>query len=411
MKKSMLLLLATLLLSGICMAEVPLHGWKPHDEFNDYSVETHGDYIYALECGEISFGNEPPYRTTVYDLQENPICTVDGMFAQYYDENTGKTRFGLEDGYGVVWTGENENGIVWAIVSDKGELLIGDLTDASGFVGDYAYYSRSFGIPLLEKILQKLDFNIGFCGRIDKEGNRLELAGSKLNAPDELGYMVLQLHGWDGVPQDSDRFMYVDGNGKPAIDCVYERAYPFVDGAAVVKYEGKYMLIDPSGDMICEISRKWGSEVGVYKAFSAEILAADSDAGLLLINRRGEIINQTAFTWVSAGLMAFGDMDILICEDAEGISHFMSMDGETLAALPIENWSCGSDAKTIWVKMDGLWGMLDVQGIYGEPGSFASDDRYMDLELPVGQLPDGSWVTIGERGEALETAEAPEFNW
>ena len=63
MKKCMLLLLATLLLSGICMAEVPLHGWKPHDEFNDYSVKTHGNYIYALECGEISFGYKVILKT------------------------------------------------------------------------------------------------------------------------------------------------------------------------------------------------------------------------------------------------------------------------------------------------------------------------------------------------------------
>ncbi len=367
MKKHLMILLAVLLLSGICMAEVPLHGWKPHDEFNDHSVETHGDYIYALECGEISFGNEPPYRTTVYDLQGNPICTVDGMFAQYYDGNTSKMRFGLEDGYGVVWTDENENGIVWAIVSDKGEMLIDNLSDASGFVGDYAYYSRSFGIPLLEKILEKLDFNIGFCGRIDREGNRMEIVGSKLNAPDELGYMVLQLHGWDGIPRDSDRFMYVDGDGDPVINYMYERAYPFVDGAAVVKFEGKYMLIDPSGKMICEISRKWAEEVNIYEAFSAAVLVTDGADGLQLINRDGALIIDTPFQTVDSGLSGWAglpDMGILLCKDLEGTSHFIDMEGKTLCSMKIESWNrFYGDPDVVWVQVDGLWGRLDVKGI------------------------------------------------
>lgn len=413
--KKIILMAAIIMLLNACLAEVPLRAWKPHDEFQAHEVEAKGDYIYAMECGELTFGYEPPYRTTVYDLQENPLFTVDGYFAQYFDDISGGYHSGLNDGFGVVWTGKNRDGIVWGVVSDTGEMLMDGLKDVKGVQDGYIYYSRDFGIPLLDRIMGKLGINTGFCGKFNLQGDRLELIGSNLNAPDEQGCMILQLCGWDASPRDSDRFIYVDENGDPVIDCAYGAAYPFVDGAALVRRDGSYMLIDTSGDMICEISGDWVRGAGYTRAYSAPLLPIDTPRGMVLVNRRGEIVNDTPFVSADANLLEHLRIDVLICEDEEGLSHFVDGEGRTLFTMNLENWQwSSSDPKVLWVQSDGLWGRLDVQGFYGEPCSFTSADRYQKIELfaeiLVGQLPGGSWVAIGEMGEATGPAEAPDYD-
>ena len=422
MKKLPAMAALAILLAACAQAqEVPLHGWKPHDEFGACCVETKGDYIYALEAGASSFGYDPPYRTTVYDLDENPLFTVDGYFAQYYDGISNVNRSGLSDGFGVVWLNEdNESGIEWGVVSDTGEMLMDGLTDVNGVWDGYIYYSRDFGVPLLDKIAdrleRKLGVHTGVCGRFNLEGDRLELPGTNLSGPDGQGYMILQLWGWDS-PQDSDRFVYVDESGEIAIDYAYEQAWPFVDGSAVVKKGGAYMLIAPDGAEICPISSNWNSGWMSYpRAFSAPVLPMDTPQGMVLVNRRGEVVNDTPYAEVQSDMIGWLHADILVCVDDAGISHFVDAQGEVLFSLPLENWRWHSnDPDVLWAQQDGLWGRLDVQGIYGEPGQYTSADRYlqvehMDEDLTVGQKTDGSWVAIGEMGEAAGPAEAPDYD-
>ena len=386
--------------------------WQPHDGFGGVEIETKGDYTYAFEYGEASWGYEPPYRTTVFDAEGKKLFSVEGYFPDNWN-SVGEGSGGLKDGMGVVWMDSSpEQGIVWGVVSENGEMLMEDLEDISDYEDGYIYYSRDFGIPLLDRLFDKFDIKAGLCGRFNLAGDRLELVGSYLSPPDEEGYMILKPWGWDSILNDSDRFGYVDETGKAAISCTYERAYPFVDGAAVVKKAGCYMLIDPEGEEICEISRTWAGGAGYLRAFEAPVLPIDRDGGLVLINRRGEVINETPFAAVYANVFANLNADIMQCEDAEGIAHFVDAEGRVLFSKKIENTLWRSlDPDVLWVQEGELWGRLDVKGAYGKPGEYTSQDRYRTLdsidESFIGQLPDGSWVKIGEMGQALEKTDAP----
>jgi len=213
--------------------------------------------------------------------------------------------------------------------------------------------------------------------------------------------MRLQTIGGDFIVLDTDRYAYVDAEGKAAIQKVFERAYPFTDGSAVVKYNGEYMLIDPKGEKICDVSFEWGENVGYERAYACKLAATDGENGMLLIDRKGNVVNDTPWKFVSAGLMVFRNNEIWLCEDFDGLQHFVDADGNDLFALDMEDMLWADDNETIiWAKVDGLWGRVDCLGVEGEPG-YTSDDRYVELELPMGRIEDIGWVEIEPNGDAI----------
>jgi len=249
-----------------------------------------------------------------------------------------------------------------------------------------------------------------YVGLIDANGVRFERAGDAIHdAADEMGFYSLHT--------PDKEWIYVDSDGGQVIDQHYDFAYPFIDGAAVVKQQGGYFLIDTNGETIGDLQWRWPLEDDwdwnwLYgwtfdKMYKLQVFPVDVGNGYRLADRSGSFIDDVIWKEIYE---TFGDEEIFICRDFDGKEHLIGMDGREAVPGAWDEIMKSNIPGCAWAQEDGLWGLIDLFGREAEPGAYLSDARYLGIYYNVACLPDGeNWVYYNSRGEAAAPGYTPDI--
>ena len=319
-------------------------------------------YIYALTYGDIGWPFQPPYHTDVYDGNGNLIFGTDGYFVREFS-----------DGIAVVQRDDS----TYDVIDEQGNVRVKGM-------------ERN---PLVK------DGRVYYAGEADGEQrclvisaqDILEAQGISIEGPDGEGLYAVQVSGYQYMDDEENRFGYVDGSGAMVIEPVFRRAYGFVDGAAVVKQDGLYHLIDRSGSQIGELTWTWAPDMEGEAVMEQPVIPIGMNDGYRLIDRRGEYVIDEVFA--EAG-MTFAD-EYLILKDADGNTCLADGAGAIVYRGAIEDWMIFAgeeNGRCLFGKTEGLWRCVFIDGEEELPGAvFADAYPYSDGCL-LATLRDGSRV-------------------
>lgn len=297
----------------------------------------------------------------------------------------------------------------YAILNPDGSLLVDQLFLCWELEdGTLSYEKKISGEP--DDPLSDENGMIRMVGLIDDRGIMFERPGHAIYdvADEQELYRVAGRNGW----------IYVDSTGRQVFPESYDEAYPFVDGAAVVKQD-EYFLIDTEGNAVGNLKWTWSPEedmdwMWAYgweldKLFSFPVFPVGVEGGYRLADRQGNSIGDVL--WKEIYEM-YGEEPVFICKDFDDMKYFIGMDGREVAPGAWEDICEGEVPGYAWVKRDGLWGKIDLFGAVGEPGAYLSDDRYSEIynvyDYFTACLPDGeTWVYCNSRGAAISPGHEP----
>ena len=328
-------------------------------------------YIYAQSVGHNDgWETAGPYVLSVYDKDMKLISGLEGV----------SDTWPFAQGF-VVWREEAPN----AAVDFHGNEIISNLYGWNIVDGEL-YYSYTIenrlnnlleGIKLgRDRLRRGLVKYLGFewenanavtallddtiiSGILHADGSRMEIKADDILEKDAAGLYRAERNGLWG---------YVDEGGKWVLEPIYDEAYPFVDGAAVVyrKADESYRLIDMNGEQTGNAEWKNTS------VFGLPLIPVEND-GLRLLNRSGGYIGCELFHQANDGSCSVYEGHLLL-RDSENRVCVVDMKGEVLLRLEIDEWNdIGSD-RYLWAKEGDHWGLMDI---FGEnPGRWKIEPRF-----------------------------------
>lgn len=331
------------------------------------AIDFSGDYVCLLEYGSADFSFYPPYTTTVYDQDLNRVGLLDAWvirdFAPY-----SKAEF--NDGH-------------YGIVAPDGTILIRGLERINDFQDGYASYVR-------EEQADR-DNKISICGLVDVKGNVVEAPGVDMKPANE-GLYIVKTNGMEFMLEDTDRYGYVNSVGEMVIPAEYQRAYAFIDGAAVVCKDGEYFLIDIYGNRIGDLSWKWTAESYSFAVFEMPLVAVGVDGGYRLADRRGAFVSDEIYTEINTeALRDENDLPFFFASKGDGRYYLVGMDGKLLYEEEFSSYGwAGNDSGYVWLETEAGYGRFDLAN-----RAFTSEDRYADIPYDgAGTLNDGNETAV-----------------
>ena len=292
---------------------------------NVRGAQVFGDLTFMLEGEEKDFlFYEGPYVTDVYDRDRNPVARLNGLV------------WSAADGYCVVM---NNDGDYDVLDGDFNAVLTG-LAYAPEIRDGRIHYTRRAENPisrLLEPL--KLDYRhvswvlrhylhvdgwwhdalvgplapLEYCGVADGTGVLLEVSGTAIEGPDAAGLYRVNVGGRGYRYWPLDRWGYLRPDGTWAVVPAYDAAYPFVDGAAVVRlYDDSWMLIDETGAQVGDITWRWQPDMWWLSALALPVVpvslpdetsdSTESGDVYRLMDRRGNLIGDATYRQANEAL-------------------------------------------------------------------------------------------------------------
>ncbi len=250
------------------------------------------------------------------------------------------------------------------------------------------------------RAVDAIDAGTSICGIMDERGRCMEAEGVDMGLPDGKGWRWVKVAGFRLSNSNGDRYGYVDESGGFVLPPVYERAFGFVEDAAVVARDGEYFLIDRQGRRVGDLSWKWTADSYSLAVFEFSAVPVEAQGGYRLADRQGNWVSDDVWTEV---------VDVpepgryLTARDQEGAYHFLGPNGLPLFPLTCENYVYTmGDAEVIWAQQGGRWGRLNVCGPDCAPGTYLSENRYSELYFDsVGLTDGGEWVLVDDAGNAV----------
>lgn len=340
------------------------------------AVDFSGDYVCLLEYGSADFSFYPPYTTTVYDQDMKKVGLLDAWIIRDFAPYS-KAEF--NDGH-------------YGIVGPDGTILLCGMERIGDFENGYASYVR-------EEQADR-DHKISICGLVDIQGNVVEALGVDIKPANE-GLYIVKTNGMEFMIEDTDRYGYVNGVGEMVIPAEYQRAYAFVDGAAVVYRDGEYFLIDTYGNRISGLSWKWTAESYSLSVFEMPLVAVGVEGGYRLANRRGEFVSDEIYAEINAEPMRDeNDLPFFFAKKVNGDYCLVGMDGKQLYDGKIKSYGwAGGDSGHVWLETEEGYGRYDIINRV-----FTSEDRYAEMPFDgAGTLNDSAEteVQIDREGNAV----------
>lgn len=349
------------------------------------------DCAYVLTFGEAGFGYEPPYHTDVYDCDRKLLFGADAWFVRGFDSDYAILAFD-DDTYGAMnrdgkilvsglssmpWTdgGDNAYGSTRTGALHTVRTVKNPLNDWLRPLKldrhHMEYYLGLLGIDLdrrwAEALLSFYDDGCA-CGIVEPDGTpRFEITGAAIYGPDEAGLYRYQASGYDGIILPTDMWGYVDRDGNPVLEAVYNEAYPFVDGAAVVRQGKRWHLIDVEGNQVGDITWTWRPNDWRLDTLALPVIPIENPdgEGYRVIDRRGAYVTdevfQTAGDAFNGRLLVLVEMDEHQ-NDLEQRLCIMDGSGKVTLRLPNDLYLWAEDDDAIAVRQDGGVGLMAVDG-------------------------------------------------
>lgn len=337
------------------------------------------------------------YITQVYDHELNYLNSFAGCIWRDFEDDWARIRFN-----------DGKEGIL----TDRGELLLdGDRQGSVCFdhidEGIVTYASaESRERTVREKLLMRFGLikrgkrYESSCGILFKDGRQLDIDGFSISGPDSEGLFCVGIKKPAGLlnSEVEQLYGYIDVQGNWTIPPVYEYADAFVDGTAIAKKNGQYVLIDPQGQSVALLK---GTHNYYCQRYGKYIFSRKQDGKYTLFDARGQVLldgiiyfDSSYFSWNNVAYM----------RDAEHGLWLIELDNDRL--LDCRPWSdfylCkNGDPSVIWLQeAGGLYGCYDRESLQR-----VNDYRYAWLYGRCAQLPeDGSYVFIDGRGAPLDPA-------
>ena len=363
---------------------------RPYEDIDVY------DRLVAVETctGEVICDEHHDYFTQVYDLELNYLTSFDGHI-------TG----GFENGWARIYFNDGRQGVL----TDRGELLLDD--DRQDRVcfdyideGAVTYKSsESRERTVREKLLMRFGLikrgkrYESSCGVLFKDGRQLDIDGFSISGPDSEGLFCVGVEKPAGLlnSEVEQLYGYIDAQGSWAIPPIYEYAGAFIDGAAIVKMDGQYALIDPQGQRVTPPDTYNG-----WKRYGNYTFFRNQDDKYTLFDARGQVLFDEI---IDCNLSPY---NVIYMRDAENGLWLIDLDNDRI--LDCRAWSdfCScenEDPSVIWLKeADGLYGCYDRESLQR-----VNNYRYaaMNTYFYSAQLPKyGGHVYIDGRGTPLGPA-------
>ena len=275
-------------------------------------VSAHGDLLFVPNWSE----EAGDYHTQALDKDGQVRFETDGQFVAE----------GLQPAAGLVFRDWAMEGW-YSLIDARGRRMMEPFGEYS--VGDDGslYYARTVRVPLCtlllragydrERVRRGLEYYLGVsmalsgtltdfmqwqeprCGVVRPDGSRMEVRGLSMESRDGAGlYRVFEQDDtgiysiWQYGP--SVRVGYVDDSGAFVIEPRYDRAWPFVDGTAVVESFGACFLIDTSGNHVGSLA--WtADDAGINGALNYPLIPVYTGVGLQIADRRGQLVSDDLF--------------------------------------------------------------------------------------------------------------------
>jgi len=362
----------------------------------------------------------PPFHTDIYDSRMNLIFSADARlvdFGGYYHAQYGDGSLGVLDMDGNVilsgvksltfrddgtisyhWEQYRHSNVFEACVDIVGNALDRALWKNKGNYRDrncVEWVLYRFGIVTQPREV------IPISGILFEDGTVFEYSGDLYRDSME-DYSGSIKHGGEGLylvhvggGEYKDGWIYIDQTGNQAIPGRFDRAYTFIDGAAVVyDYNDGYRLIGKDGKMVSDIhwTDLWIND-DVYEHTVFPVYLCDNDNGFhyRIMDRRGNFISDTLYRSVDWDYHGW-----FCATNVRGKSTFLREDGSLAINGIWDGHFIGENdgAPGPWVKIDGLIYQIDKQT--GKP---THEQGYSDVIYDCARLPDGeNCVVIDEKG-------------
>ena len=381
----------------------------------ELSITADEDFLYVLSYGSAGWDYGPPYRTEVYDADMNRVYTGAVWFIRLFGE--------LSEDYAVV---RHEDG-GYALMDRSFDEAISAMADSLPEVAEGCVFYRTHVENPLADAMEALGLDrarverglvrylgangadaedltefmapLSRCGVIRPDGTATEVYGAEIRTLGRTDppYCV-KATGYESLILPTDRYGYVDTDGEYVIPPVYSDAYPFVDGAAVVREGDRWHLIDETGARVGTVEWSYDeSDNWSLECFAQRVIPVQADGGFRLIGRRGESITDEVFA--GAG-MTFGAGHFLLTS-GDGDLCVLDGDGRECLRVACDDYTFSNDvADALWLRVDGLYGLMGLDGRWRiEPCAERVD--WLPDDLYAVQLPGGRWVYMDHAGRQL----------
>ncbi|MBQ3080282.1 MAG: WG repeat-containing protein [Clostridia bacterium] len=388
----------------------------------DRTCIVEGNFIY-MSAGMNSFFYESPYHTDVCNLEGNIVFSQDVQFIRPFGEIT-------ED-YAVIQYNDGS----YAIVNREWKTVVSGITDSTPeFAGGCIFYRSETEKPLTafmeslnlsrERMMRGLKRYFGMeeekadaatefmlpvkkCGVILPDGSRIDVPGTDIRT---LGRseppLCIKVNGWNFISDENDRYGYIDIFGQFVLPPIYRDAYPFVDGAAVVREGDAWRLIDETGAQVGDIEWTWGDQdMWEMNVLAMQVIPVRTEAGYRLIDRRGEFVTDEVFSQAGRTL---GDNHLMLT-DREGRTCVIDSCGKECFRVNSDDFIWFSaEPDAVWFRVDGLLGLMGLDGNWIiEP--FAERIDRVGNETYSAALTDGKTVYMDRAARHL--APAPDMSY
>jgi len=163
--------------------------------------------------------------------------------------------------------------------------------------------------------------------------------------------------------EQKGRWGYITGDGRPAIDPQYERAYRFVGDRAVVRQNGQYGFIDPSGTLVIPPT------LAAAGPFSEGLAPVRPDSLWGFIDRAGTMIVEPQFRLSPTVTDHLPSTDSLAGP---------ADDSPPSAVVPSVRLTSYFSENRARIRRNGRWGYIDRTGQTVIPPQFARAGRFRD---------------------------------
>lgn len=190
------------------------------------------------------------------------------------------------------------------------------------------------------------------------------------------------------VQDDSDKWGYVDTSGNVVIPCIYNAAWPFSDGMALVEDDsGKRGYIDKAGRVIVPCIYKYADD------FSEGLARVEDASGKMgFIDKTGRVVIPCIYN------IAYNFSDgLAVVKDDSGKRGYIDKAGKVIVpCIYNDAWSF-SDGLAMIKDDSGKWGYIDMAGRVVIPCIYNGACSFSD-GLAMVEDDSRKWVYIDKTG-------------
>lgn len=352
-------------------------------------------YEYSVLCMQISSGNfqssvdaGEPFDPTLFSIRENDKwgymdATGDVIIeTDFHDVKRSARTFP----FGLIPVRNSEK--LWGYCNLEGKMVIDYTYDKADifedgvaqveFESEYGFTTDGGYIDSDGKVVVPIEYYLALFSSGFKEGMTGYMDDYKYGFLNKKGEVAIAprfnsinsfYEGLARVKLEKDGLWgYIDKKGEFVIQPKYFTAREFYDGQAYVmeKKDGEWQVIDQKGRVLFTPE----AALGVFFAKARPVMGrirALKDGKYGFMDSKGKLVIPAIYTHTNE---VFNEGLVAVTQSTEkkekgwgmvGGYHFIDINGNTVIEGPFEDAGIFTDGYA-WVKVDGLWGLIDKQG-------------------------------------------------